>query len=626
MGASDGFAGWLTDPGPPFTGRVFVPHGQRSLVLIGANGYGKTRLLNAIADSGTARVFRRLPQRLVPYITAACPRAKAGEAIEGPSDVAELFQLGEATRAVGGEHEWLADRLGVPELWWIVRWAGYEAPATLAAVSGADLLSTPAAVIRAAPRHVAGVIDRWTLPAAQGPESLARATEDAFRAWADDVLIACRSRYRVSANPLIAIDAAYDSVSLLSPALAFAEALAKRVSSRLVQLTGLSAELRCLPAERFAWQLKTEDGWVPLECASRAVSRWSALSARDTLEELRQYAADAAAVDCAADLGAVLSGHLDSDLLPVGDPGPFATHSSWLALDEPEVHLFASESRRLGDVLAGHGRAGRTVLVTHSLDLAARFVGNADFVMFDGPGRFTIDRPGDGLTKLLRQLTVVGPGILAETRMLYVEGDWDVELIELLHGDLLTRHNILLSRMNGVRGASLAASSVWQRMMLTPFGVIFDTLDANDVARTWTTLRDTVAAGGRRQALRSLRQKIRLTDQRDGRYEDVELLRLFAAVLDGGLEERMHLVMHGLSDIFQVMHPSVFGLSAKSWRDAGYDGQGSFKNFVRAQSRVDLKKGDSARRRVRAFNDAGRPVDEESAEMLRRALCKFAEG
>jgi hypothetical protein len=84
--------------------------------------------------------------------------------------------------------------------------------------------------------------------------------------------------------------------------------------------------------------------------------------------------------------------------------------------------------------------------------------------------------------------------------------------------------------------------------------------------------------------------------------------------------------MHGLSDIFQIMHPSVFGLSAKSWRDAGYDGRGSFKNFVRAQARVDLKKGDSARRRLRAFTDAGRPVDEESAEMLRRALCEFADG
>ena len=76
-------------------------------------------------------------------------------------------------------------------------------------------------------------------------------------------MTACGSRYRVSANPLIAVDAAYDSVSLLSPALAFAEALAKRVSSRLLQLTGLSAELRCLPADRFAWQPKTEDEWIP---------------------------------------------------------------------------------------------------------------------------------------------------------------------------------------------------------------------------------------------------------------------------------------------------------------------------------------------------------------------------
>jgi hypothetical protein len=626
MPARDGFVGWLADPGPPFSGRVFMPYGKRSLVLIGANGYGKTRLLNAIVEAGTGRVFQRVPPRLAPYLTAACLRVEEGEAIAGPSDLAELFQLGEAARAVDGAHERLADHLGLPELRWIVRWMGSHAPATLSAVSADDLLAEPAAVIRAAPRHVAGAIERWTLLGEQGPEALDLATENAFRTWADVVLTACGSPYRVSANPLIAVDEAYASVSLLSPALAFAEALARRVGSRLMLLVGLSAELRCLPAHRFAWQLKTDEGWIPLEWASRAIRRWSALSAQDTLDEMGRYAAEAEVDDSAVGLAAVLRGDLGGSLLPAADPGPFATHSSWLALDEPEVHLFASESRRLGDVLAGHGRAGRTLFVTHSLDLAARLVGSADFVMFDGPGRFTVDRPGDGLEKLLRRLAVSGPGILAETRVLYVEGDWDVELIGLLHGNLLAQHNVLLSRMNGVRGASLAASSVWQRMMLTSFGVMFDALDADDVARTWATLRDTVAKGGRGQALRSLRQRVKMAEQRHARYEDVEILRLFAAVLDGGLEERLHLVMHGLSDIFQVMHPSVFGLTAKSWRAAGYDGKSSFKHFVQTQTRIDLKNGNSARRRVRAFTDAGQPVDEESAERLHRALLDFAAG
>lgn len=623
MPARDGFAGWLADPGPPFSGRVFVPYGQRSLVLLGANGYGKTRLLDAIVDERTARVFRRLPSRLVPYLTAACLRVEAGEAIAGPSDVTELFQLGEATWAAGGEHEWLERHLRLSELRWIVRWNG-EAPATLSAVRADDLLAEPIAVIRAAPRHVTGVLERWTSPGVQGPESLDQATEQAFRAWANDVLTACESRYEVSANPLIAVDEDYNSLPLLSPAIAFAGTLATRASSRLMLLTGLSAELRCLPADGFAWQLMTAKGWIPLAWASRAIGRWSALSALDTLEELRLYAADAVSADYVIDLQAVLHGQLDSALMPAGEPAPFATHSSWLALDEPEVHLFPSESRRLGDVLAGHGRAGRTVLVTHSLDLAARFVGNADFLMFDGPGRFTLDSPGDGLEGLLGRLAAVGPGILAETRVLYVEGDWDFEMIGLLHRDLLAQHNILLSRMNGVRGARLVATSVWHRMTLTPFGVMFDSLDPDDVARTWATLRDTVAAGKRHDALSSLRQQVTMAEKRHASYEEVELKRLFAAVLENGLEERLHLVMHGLSDILQVMHPSVFGLPAKSWRDAGYDGQRSFKLFIREQTGIRLDKGHSVRARFRAFTKAGQPVDEESAKMLSRALLDFA--
>jgi hypothetical protein len=620
------FVGWLADPGPPFSGPVFVPYGQRSLVLIGANGCGKTRLLNAIVDPATPRFFARLPARLVPYLTMARSRVESGAAVEGPPDAADLFQQAEAARPGGDEHEWWAGRLGLPGLRWVVRCADGSAPATISAVDGDDPVADPAAVIRAAPRHVSGVLERWTVPDEQSAQSLAPGTEDAFRAWAGDVLAASGSSFRVSANPLIAVDAAGVSVSLLDLALGFAEVLATRVSTRLGLLTGISADLRCVPAERFCWELRIDDQWIPLEWASRAVSRWSALTARETLQELGKYAADAVAADAAVDLAAVLNGNLDGVLIPPGDPGAFATQSSWVALDEPEVHLFASESHRLGDVLAGHGRAGRTIIVTHSLDLAARFVGNADFVMFDGPGRFTVGRPSDGLAALLQRLTRTGPGILAETRVLYVEGDWDVELIQLLHGDLLVQHNILLSRMHGVRGASLAASSVWQRMMATSFGMMFDALNADDVARKWAALRATVAQGQRRQALQSLRQKIKAARDRGGPYEDIELLRLFAAVLEGGLEDRLHLVMHGLSDIFQVMHPSAFGLPEASWREAGYEGQVSFKEFVRARAGVDLGNGDSCRQSVRAFKAAGLPVDAEAGGKLSGALREFADG
>jgi hypothetical protein len=105
-----------------------------------------------------------------------------------------------------------------------------------------------------------------------------------------------------------------------------------------------------------------------------------------------------------------------------------------------------------------------------------------------------------------------------------------------------------------------------------------------------------------------------------------ELLRLFAAVLEGGLEDRLHLVMHGLSDIFQVMHPSVFGLPEASWREAGYEGQVSFKDFARTRSGVDLGDGDSCRQTVRVFKARGLPVDADSGRKLFCALREFADG
>ena len=116
------------------------------------------------------------------------------------------------------------------------------------------------------------------------------------------------------------------------------------------------------------------------------MGRWASLTAQETLRELVTYVTELAADDQVLDAEATLGGELGGLLVPPGDPAPFASQSSWIALDQPEVHLFASEARKLGDVLAVHGRAGRTVIATHSLDLAARFVGNADFLMFDATG------------------------------------------------------------------------------------------------------------------------------------------------------------------------------------------------------------------------------------------------
>jgi hypothetical protein len=621
-----GLNGWLADPGKPFRLPVFIPYDRRSLVLVGANGYGKSRLLTAIAAPATPRVYARLPARLVPYLTVARSRLESGTRTAAPTDLRKLFEEGESANPRGDEHQWWSDHLGRSSLRWIVRWRGDQTPATLSAVAADHLLSEPLAVIQAAPPHVADSTERWTMPDAQSTDSLATITEDGFRSWADDILAASGGRYHVSANALIAIDQTAQSVSLLSLAARFTQELATRAVARLALLVGLTVELRCLPAERFSWQFKVDDEWIPLELASRAISRWSALTARETLKELGRYTAHAVATDTIADLKAVLAGDLDGELLPPGAPGPFASRTSWIALDEPELHLFASESHRLGEVLADHGHAGRTLIVTHSLDLAAQFVGNADFLMFDGPGRFTIDQPSDGLANLLQRFAKSGPGILASTRVLYVEGNFDIEVLSLLYGELLARHNILLSPMHGVKGAKLAATSVWQRMMTTPFGIMFDSLSRENVDRQWAAVRSKVATAGREAAKSSLRKRINALKGSSAGvpHEDIELLWLFMAVVEGNLEDRLYLVMHGLSDILQVIHPSVFGIEAPDWRAAGYDGTVSFKKFISAKTGVALSDGKQCQRMIDAFVAAGRPVDRESAINLSGALLEFA--
>jgi hypothetical protein len=57
------------------------------------------------------------------------------------------------------------------------------------------------------------------------------------------------------------------------------------------------------------------------------------------------------------------------------------------------------------------------------------------------------------------------------------------------------------------------------------------------------------------------------------------------------MEGRMTFLMHGLSDIFQVISPVAFGAPDRSWRDVGLRSGESFKTFVRTRFRKDLSNG-----------------------------------
>lgn len=607
------FLGWLPAPGPPFPGPVLIPYRERLIVLIGPNGYGKTRLLQAIVDRRTPRLFATLPGRLSPYLTMERAAIESGRRTARGDR--ELFETAESVRPREDDRGWWCARLGRPELWWSV------APDALHAVAPEDPF-TPLVTIPAAHRHTGLAVEPWVRPGDLQPTALDAETTRVFRDWAHAALATGSARATVPANPLVARSDALGSISLLALAEAFCDLLAERAAQRLRVLAGFAVELRCLAVENFAWQVSADGHWIPLVSASRALSRWCTLSATETLRELQQSVAEAELTQIKTDSARTLAGDLDRALLPPGEPGAFATRTTWVAMDEPEVNLFAPAAHHLAGTLAARAGVGRTLIATHSLDLAARFVGIADFLLFDGPGRYSLERPERGIVDLLGRLTAYGPGALAATRVLHVEGDWDFEILERLHGPRLAAANVVMSRMHGVRGAGIAASSVWQRMTSTSFGMMFDHVSAAEAGRRWARVRETLATRGRAAAIRELRAGI---GAGRGRAEDVEMLRMFASVLDGGIEDRLHLVMHGLSDIFQVMHPSVFGLTAGTWADAGYDGRTGFKVFCRSATGVDLGAGAECRRLVKAFDAADRPVEPIAAAALDRAVTSFIE-
>jgi hypothetical protein len=153
--------------------------------------------------------------------------------------------------------------------------------------------------------------------------------------------------------------------------------------------------------------------------------------------------------------------------------------------------------------------------------------------------------------------------------------------------------------------------------------MMFDGIRATEAASMWASAQAVMGNQGREEALSRLRAVLRTAR---GRHEQVELIRLFHAVLEGCIEGRLRLVMHGLSDIFQVVHPSVLGLNAQSWADAGYDGGSSFKAFCLRASGVDLSDGRQCRLIVDAFDATGRPVDNAAAAALGEAIDAFVAG
>ena len=613
------FVGWWVDPGSPFAGPVTVPYRGASLVLLGPNGYGKTRLLQAIIDRRSPRLYSRLPPRLAPYLAIARKQALFGGTERAEPTDEDLYAECEGTQAVEDDEDWWWRRLQADRLRWLLRFKG---PGAVGRICGVDAANPAESLVSipAASRHLDAVIERWTVPDLESLEVLASQTMGTFRTWIRNVSSACREGIAVQRNPLVARLLDGRSASLLPVASRFADFLAERSSKRLRQMAGFDIELRCTPEDDFTWEFTSGGAWIALDHASRAISRWAALAVNETLQELLRAAEDAAELEI--DLAPhVIDGELPAACLPPGPPRAFSTRSAWIALDEPEVHLFPCESRSLGSTLSDYSREGRLLIATHSLDLAGRLVGHCQFVTFERPGHLQIGRPTAELRSILTMLAAHGPAVLADTRVLYVEGTWDVEILRRLHGVELDGRNVLLSSMNGVLGANLAASSVWHQLVPTPLGMMFDALNAADVGHRWQRLLNLLERDGRQAVLRDIRHQIRNAQR--GPFEVRSLLRLFETAIESKLEDRLQFVMHGLSDIFQILHPCLFGLTGETWASVGYDGRDSFKSFIRRMTDIDLSRGDHCRVLVEKFDLAGRPTETVAAQALRTAIKDF---
>jgi energy-coupling factor transporter ATP-binding protein EcfA2 len=602
------------EPGPPFDGRVFLPYSGRSLVLVGPNGTGKTRLLDSLTGANSASVFNGLPRRLTPY--ASVVRAQGQQDWSG-LDAKALFEKAESSKSSADDIAWLEAHLpkGQPGYWSLS--IGQDG---LAWVTLFSEVQPVCEVLRfpVAERHLLGVREEWSTPGHLGRKDIETLTLDGFRSWATEVAIACGIHIRVYRNPLVAM-VDRDGVSMLALADKFANVLASRTEERLERMAGFHVQFRCHPADDFRWDVAVEGRWMKWDDMSSAMKRWSSLAATESLRELSWFARDSSTTEVSCSVEQFLGGNLPQGIIPGQKPGAFASISTWIAMDEPELHLFASEAHTLGTTLSEHAQGGRSVLVTHSLELASRLVGTADFVTFDGIGRFEVSPPNK-VTPMLTKLAREGMAILDSTAVLYVEGDWDIEFLRRLHGDHLDGANVILGKMNGVTGASLIASSVWHRIAGQKYGVMFDSARGESLLLQWESWCQHLARQGRPRTTAAIRGKIRAIGRAP--FEEIEALRLFETVISGGGEERMRPVSHGLSDVFQLVHPSVLGLEEGSWSEAGYHG-GGFKRFVKSQVGLDLGDGHECRRVIDLFDQAGMPVDEEAALALARALNDF---
>lgn len=590
----------------------FLPHTGRPLLLTGPNGTGKSTLLAAIT-SGSQVVqleYSGVPRRFAPHLALIRELFEevqdrtiesAATSFRGQRDLdSTLLRISPS----GDDFDWLTEHLG----------QGVRTGVTNVAVrwfvgspdgdAGQDVIELPLGR-----RSVTEPMQRWVVPSDADVDVVANRTGEAFQTWVTDLATASGAVVTSARNPLV-VRVGDNEVSVLQLANIWADRVSERSAARFREATGLDCRLGCHPADEFRWRWREVRSWLAPGELSTGLKRWFALS---VLETLREYESLLKSPSEASDFSDLLADPPDW-AFPTAPVEVFAGEPFWLAVDEPELHLYPTEENHLADALARQASAGRMLVATHSLQLASAFMGSADFVTFTDRGRFVVHEPTGMIEEALGVLARHSPAIVSRFSVLYVEGEWDQRVIEALFGSELSRGRVLLSPLHGVNDSDRIVGSVWSRMLGLPIWILFDRLTQDEVVKEW----DAVMAALNDAALdrATLAARLRSRADEDGPNEQRALMAMLGMIVNQHLEGSVRFLCHGLSDILQVVHPRRFFIDAESWDEAGYVPSDSFKTWLVRRTGRDIERASWYAWR----NAEAEPWDDSSVAVLRQAL------
>lgn len=570
----------------PISRTLRIEYANRPVLITGKNGFGKTSLLSLLMDqTSSSLVFHGLPRRVKRYWDLF-------------TDLYNPDRLNEAN--LSEYRRRLLDR--DPLI------SGSTTPRTTYTTNtGLQVLET---VI--GPTHVEFRLGdnsqrfrlemlpedqssessfglntlRWNKRADEVVTDLSAETKRAFARWLQLLIDRTRGEYRPTANPLAVCEVETERfLSALGLADDWARRVAERASRRFELALGIGTQLRCSAPEDFSWEFYNQSNWLSIREMSSGLRRCVALVLLDTLAEVEQHVSD-------DHPGSRIDFQLER--LPIGSfphssPQLFGGGRTWLALDEPELHLYPTEVKHLANAIAELKHAHNVVIATHSLEFLSSFYGRSEIHVFEAPGTLT---PPSRLrsNQLLQRLVDDSPAIMARITLLYVEGKWDLEILTQVFGDDLEAAGVLVKVLGGVVDSKKEITSPAE-LLGRPSWVLFDGLSATTIQAEWEASITRIQLGERRDW--EVNRLLRLAADTN-KFEVTAMYELLARTLQQRVEGLVHLISHEMSDITEVIHPHRWGFNQNDWESTGFSG-GSFKDFILKKNPINPYAGPNDR-------------------------------